>query len=256
MKTAQFQLHAEMENRHWWFLARRKIVRDLARELLPPSPSALVVDVGCGTGGNLAGFAADYRCVGIDPSGEAIGLAQSRFPAAQFLQGPIPDGLGPLAGQAHLLLLMDVMEHVQDDVRFLSELLARMRPGACLLLTVPADPALWSQHDVSLGHYRRYTPVQLRAVWEGQPVRTLLFSHFNARLYPAVWVVRMLGRRRGVTYGCAETDFRLPPGPVNRLLYALFASEGPVLLDLMRKKRAGGFRRGVSMIAVLRKEEN
>ena len=93
MKSAQFRLHAALEERHWWFLGRRRIVSELVRRIVPPSKEALIVDIGCGTGGNLDAFAKDYSCLGIDPSDEAIHSARRRFPESQFICGAIPDAL-------------------------------------------------------------------------------------------------------------------------------------------------------------------
>ncbi|HEY2251089.1 MAG TPA: class I SAM-dependent methyltransferase, partial [Planctomycetaceae bacterium] len=87
MQSAQFQLHAEIEERHWWFVARRRILRAIVEQLVPPSSEATVIDVGCGTGANLASLAADYRCIGVDTSSEAIRLARKRFPAVRFIRG-------------------------------------------------------------------------------------------------------------------------------------------------------------------------
>ena len=162
MQSEQFQLHAEIEQRHWWFVARRRILRRLVAEVVPPSPDALIVDIGCGTGGNVAALADSYRCVGIDTSAEAIALARRRFPQVQFIAGCAPNDLGPLAGQAKLLLLTDVLEHIEDDYLALSEILTATSPGCHLLITVPADESLWSQHDESFGHYRRYDRQRLR----------------------------------------------------------------------------------------------
>src|SRR5271154_127582 len=54
MLAAQFELHAQIEERHWWFVARRRILADLIANLAPPDPAATVLDVGCGAGANLA----------------------------------------------------------------------------------------------------------------------------------------------------------------------------------------------------------
>ena len=72
MQSAQFQLHADIEERHWWFVARRRILRAIVEQLVPPSPEATVIDIGCGTGANLASLADHYRCIGIDTSPEAM----------------------------------------------------------------------------------------------------------------------------------------------------------------------------------------
>jgi SAM-dependent methyltransferase len=255
MQSEQFQLHADIEQRHWWFVGRREIMRGLAREVLPPAPGATVIDVGCGTGGNIASLADDYRAIGIDTSAEAVQWARARFPKVHFLQGRAPGDLGPLLAQARLVLLMDVLEHVSDDFTLLSELLAAADPGTHFLLTVPADPALWSVHDESFGHYRRYDRARLEMVWAGLPVSTRLVSYFNARLLPVVRLVRWRNRRRGQAAGRVGTDFWLPSRPVNALLQAILAGEARRLLQTLHGRRRQGYSAGSSLIAILRREE-
>jgi len=254
MQSAQFQLHARIEERHWWFVGRRRILRDVVREVLPPQTGRMVVDVGCGTGANIAGLADDYDCVGIDTSQEAISLARERFPQVRFLCGYAPQDLGATASQADLFLLTDVLEHVPDDRALLTQLLREAKAGAFCLLTVPADMSLWSEHDVSFGHYRRYDLEQLSQVWAGLPVTALAVSYFNAKLYAAVKAVRAWNRRRRKAAGEAGTDFRLPSRPMNAALELLFASESRTLIDLLHHRRREGFRAGVSLLALLRRE--
>jgi 2-polyprenyl-3-methyl-5-hydroxy-6-metoxy-1,4-benzoquinol methylase len=252
MQTAQFQLHAEVEERHWWFTARRQIVRTLAHAIEPPNRATTLVDVGCGTGGNLAAFRGDYRCLGIDTSAEAIALARRRFPQSEFICGHAPQDLGEDVRAARIVLLMDVLEHVPDDSAMFSSLAAACEPGTHLLVTVPADMALWSPHDENFGHYRRYDAARFQSIWSGLPVEPLLVSHFNSRLYPVVRLIRTINRRRGESAGAAGTDFHIPASPVNRLLERVFAGEASRLKSALGK-RGKVYRRGVSLIAVLRK---
>src|SRR5947209_5326002 len=225
MQSPQFQLHADVEERHWWFVARRRILRAIVEQILPPSPETTVIDVGCGTGANLASLAGDYRCIGIDTSPDAIRLARKRFPAVHFIQGYAPADLGRLVDDAKLVLLTDVLEHVPDDFRLFSTLDEAIPPGAYLLATVPADQRLWNRHDESFGHYRRYDRDRLTQLWDGLPLEPLLVSHFNSRLYPLIKTVRTVNRWRGGTAGDAGTDFRIPVRPLNRLFENIFAGE-------------------------------
>jgi SAM-dependent methyltransferase len=255
MQSAQFELHAEVEDRHWWFVARRRILTQLAAQLLPPQVGCpVVVDVGCGTGANLAALADRYRCVGIDTSPAAIRLAQARFPQVEFRLGRAPDDARDVFGQADLVLLTDVLEHVPDDQALLASLVSATRPGCWFLLTVPADPALWSQHDESFGHYRRYDEPRLRQAWVDLPVSVRLCTCFNSRLYPLVRLARWRSRRRGQAAGAAGTDFRLPAPPLNRLLTWLFAGESRRLQAALGGRAGQGYARGVSLLAALRHE--
>src|SRR5262245_34235964 len=103
MDTAQFQLHAAIEERHWWFTARRTILGRLVGHLLENNQlrgaerdgeKPLLIDVGCGTGANLAAFANSFRCLGVDTSAEAIRLAKQRYSHLEFVHGFAPDDLG------------------------------------------------------------------------------------------------------------------------------------------------------------------
>jgi SAM-dependent methyltransferase len=252
MQSAQFQLHADIEQRHWWFVARRRIIRRMIGELLPPSPETTILDVGCGTGGNIAAIAEEYRCIGIDTSSEGIELAARRFPRVQFVCGTAPDGVRESMREVRLILLMDVLEHVSDDVGLLSNLTNSAAPGTYFLITVPADPTLWSRHDESFGHFRRYEPHVLKQVWQDLPLTPLFTSYFNARLYPLVKLARTFSRWRGEPAGLSGTDFREPRQPLNGLFERIFAGESKRLAKALHGQRSG-YRRGVSLMALLRR---
>jgi SAM-dependent methyltransferase len=255
MQSEQFQLHAEIEHRHWWFVARRQILTSLVESVLPPSPDTTIVDVGCGTGANLAGLADRYHCVGIDASSQAIRLAKRRFPQVRFVHGLAPRDLGSDMQRARLILLTDVLEHVADDFALFSELLAAAQPGTYFLLTVPADLSLWSEHDQSFGHYRRYDMQRFEQIWQGLSVTPLFASHYNSRLYSAVKLVRRWNRYRGRAAGEAGTDFVLPNRVVNAILTRCFAGERHRLVRLANGQRIAPFRSGVSLIALLQRAD-
>jgi hypothetical protein len=192
--------------------------------------------------------------VGIDASSHAIRLAKQRFPAVQFIHGLAPHDLGDVLERTRLVMLTDVLEHVADDFEMLSRLLAATQPGTYFLITVPADPGLWSQHDQSFGHYRRYDLARFEQVWQGLAVRPLLVSYYNTRLYPLVKLVRGWNRWRGHAAGLAGTDFRLPNRLVNNLLTRCFAGERKRLVRLASGLPAHPYRHGVSLIALLERE--
>jgi SAM-dependent methyltransferase len=225
------------------------------RAVLPPAtPRATIIDVGCGTGANLAHLADDYDCVGIDTSPDAIRLARLRFPRVRFLAGTAPRDLGPIIDRARLILLSDVLEHVADDFALFSELLAAAPLGTYFLITVPADRSLWSEHDRAFGHYRRYDGARLAEIWQGLSVRPVFVSHFNARLYPMVKLVRSWNRLRRTSAGEAGTDFRMPRPFVNRVLERTFRGEGFRLARLARGDSISPYRRGVSLMALVQRE--
>jgi SAM-dependent methyltransferase len=144
-------------------------------------------------------------------------------------------------GTFDAVLLADVLEHVDDDRGFLSDLVARLRPGAVLLITVPANPWLYGPHDVALGHRRRYALDDLRRLWAGLAVEERFTSSFNTVLLPAIAASRLIQKS-----GTGRSDLEETGGLTNALLYSLFNLESHVVARLP-------FPAGVSLAAVLRR---
>jgi SAM-dependent methyltransferase len=253
MQTHLFQLHADIEDRHWWFVGRRRIMRKLVQAVLPPSRNKQIVDVGCGTGANIASLSDTYDCVGVDTSSDAIAAAKQRYPGVAFRLGAAPEALGEIARRADMFLCMDVLEHIENDRDAFASIVAPMKAGALFLITVPADMALWSGHDEAFGHFRRYEPDSLRRLWSQQPVSEMLLSHFSSRLYPVVRAVRSVTRLRGKPFGAGGTDFRIPAAPINHALTRLFSGEA-TRIDAALNGRAAPYRFGSSLVALLRRD--
>lgn len=247
MDAELYDLHADLEATHWWFVARRRIMTGVLAEVLPPSKQKLVIDVGCGTGANIAHVASLYNVVGMDSEDAAIAHARRRFPDVQFVRGEVPTDFSA-ARDADAFLFMDVLEHIEDEVGFLHKWIAVAKPGTIFLVTVPADPALWSVHDEKFGHYRRYTVETLRSVWQHEPVRELMLSAFNSRLYPMIKLARAWGR----LIKREESDLQRSSRLVNSVLQRIFAGE----LARLRAATHGapGYSRGVSLMTVLQKQ--
>jgi len=203
----------ELEDSHWWFRGRRAVLwAMLHHAALPASPE--ILDAGCGTGRNLAEFGTLGVASGVDPSPEAIGFCRRRGLENVFQAGleqlPFPDG------RFDLMLATDVIEHIDDDRRALAELHRVARPGGQLLITVPAYTWLWSQHDDSHHHKRRYTMRRLRERVLVSGFRPVVASYFNFLLLAPIALVRATARRQARPDG--RTDYDLAPKPVARLL--------------------------------------
>lgn len=253
MQREQFELHAELESRHWWFVGRQRILRAIVEQVGEPALHAKMFEFGCGTGGTLAAVGAGYRCEGVDPDEGAIALAASRFKQHRFAVwvpgSPLPASLG----EAEMVLMLDVLEHIERSREALAAVVAAMKPGAHLLITVPADMRIWSGHDEHFGHFRRYDAEMLSWEWSGLPVEVRLLSHFNALLHPVVYAIRRVNRLRGATSGDAGTDLSMPPATANAALTRLFARERKALVVAIDSGRPA-FAKGVSLVALLRKK--
>jgi SAM-dependent methyltransferase len=253
MQEGLFAAHHALEERHWWFRARRRALLEIGTSLLPPG--GRIVDVGCGTGADLASFSPSYDRHGIDVSATAIAFARERHGGVHFQVGALPGAGADTIGSADLVLLCDVLEHIEHDGEFLRWLISTMKPAAHLLITVPADPRLWSPHDEVYGHYRRYTEDSLSALWAGLPVRVRLLAPFNRILYPVARLARSFARRRGASWGSERSDLAMPWAPANWLLERLFSLEVPALRTDLESGRASVRGQGVSLIVVLRIED-
>jgi SAM-dependent methyltransferase len=241
-----------MEDAHWWFLARRDILEAVLGECTKLGATGTVLDIGCGTGGNTARFAESHSAIGVEPSAEAVRLARERFPAIKFVEGLAPDVVMSEAAEADVFVLTDVLEHVEKDRALVERLVEAAKPGAFFIITVPANQKLWTEHDVSHGHYRRYSIESFERLWREVGVDTILLSYFNSRLFPVVYVVRQWDRWRGKASGEAGTDLRIPSSPVNSMLRRLFAGEAAALRRQFRSL-APAYRSGVSLIGVFQK---
>ena len=249
MDRRSFEAHAALEQIHWWFQARSYILRRVADRLLGADRGKTVLDIGCSVGNNLAAFHPDHVAIGFDPSPDAIEIGRANHPGIDLRVGDF-EAARHAAGTADLVLLNDVIEHVPDDRALLAPLVAGLRPGSILLVTVPADMRLWSAHDEVLGHYRRYDAPMLTRAMAFDRLEPLLLSHFNSRLYPVVRLARALGRHRRARSEEA-LDIKRTAAPLNAILRAVFAGEARRLLGVL-ERRAAPYSYGVSLIAAYR----
>jgi SAM-dependent methyltransferase len=253
MEVEVFRLHAEIERTHWWFAARRRILRAVVEALVPPDRTRRVVDVGCGVGATAPAFHPDYTYIGYEPSGVAVDFARASHPGVEFHVGTAAEAAAVLAG-ADVVLLTDVIEHVERDRDLLKDTVRHMPAGSWLVVTVPAGMELWSPHDAALGHYRRYDEATLRAVCEGLPAGVAMLSYFNARLYVPVRAVRFLTALLGRAAGGAGTDLAMPGPVLNSALGRIFAGEATRLAASVATGTPA-YHRGVSLMALLQRRD-
>jgi SAM-dependent methyltransferase len=220
MERIVYDRMAELDELHWWYRARREVLRELIRRRIPLPDEARILEVGCGTGHNFQMLGKFGRLDAIEVDGEARAIASRRLGHA-VLDAPLPDLTGVPPGAYDLIAMLDVLEHVDDDRGALTSLAARLRPEGRILITVPAHPWMWSAHDEVNHHKRRYTRRTLRAAILETGLRIEMLGWFNSLLFPLAAAARVAGRITGK----ADSDDKLPPGPVNRLFEAVFGLE-------------------------------
>jgi SAM-dependent methyltransferase len=233
-----------VEDLHWWFVGRRAIVRDVLAGLRGSIPSSefRILDAGCGTGGNFRMLSGFGHVTGLEHEPIAAGLARGQG-SWNVVAGSLPENVPFRDERFHVVVMTDVLEHIDDDVGALKSVSALLAPGGHLLLTVPAFQFLWSRHDEQHHHKRRYSADSFRKVIADADLEVVKLSYFNFWLFPLVAAARFLSRKR--TDAAPESLLRVPPRLINGALAALFGGES-LLLRRMRLPF------GVSLLAVLR----
>lgn len=244
MQPELFQQMRDLEDRHWWFRGRRRIVAALLETLDLPA-GARLLDLGCGTGGNLETLSRFGEVTGVELDPLAAELARQRG-QAPVMEGHLPKGLPVEAGEHSCVTMLDVLEHIESDEASLEAVFGLLSPGGYLVLTVPAFEFLWGPHDEAHHHQRRYRSTLLRQRLQAAGFQVRKLSYYNTWLFPLVALVRLF--RRVYPGGEAGVEVTLPPAFLNRALETLFASERFVL------KRAR-FPFGVSLIAAAQKPD-
>lgn len=198
-RSAYAGLNAQ-EGSHWWFVARRAILDRLIATRVDGRGGARILEAGCGTGGNLAMLSRFGAVDALEYDDEARAIAAARG-IGRIEPGMLPGRIGFGERRYDLIALLDVLEHVDEDRESLTALGARLAPGGRIVLTVPAVPWLWSDHDVIHHHKRRYTLARLAAVADEAGLKVESIGYFNSLLFPlavaARTAARLLGRKGG-----------------------------------------------------------
>jgi SAM-dependent methyltransferase len=247
MDPIEYQRMYELEDRHWWFQSRLLMIEGLMRRHVAPALDGRrprLLDLGCGTGMFLSRRAGDAQAFGLDFSRQALGFCHARG-LDRVAQGdaarlPFADG------SFDVVTAFDLIEHVREDGALIAEILRVLRPGGMLLATVPAHPILWSGHDVSLHHHRRYRRRQFEALFDPARWETIRMTAGFTLIFPPALLIR-LSRRLTAARRPPSSDTRPAPEWLNRLLIGLHRIEAgwmerhdlPIGISLMtiRRKR-------------------
>ncbi len=234
------QTMLEVDEHHWWYRGRRRVIRaELDR--LPLPRAAQILDAGCGSGRTLEELVPYGAVQGIELDPEAAAVARARG------QGEVREGRLehlPWPDETFdLITCLDVIEHTPDDRATLRELRRVCKSGGYLLVTVPAYQVLWSQHDEANHHFRRYNRRMLRAAAAQAGWTVQRMTAFNSLLFPPAAAVRMLQRWRPPSD--FKPDLNLGPAWLNSVL------ERPMAFEASLLARGRTLPAGLSLLAVL-----
>jgi SAM-dependent methyltransferase len=226
--TANRQFVA-LEERHFWFVGRRRIFFHLLDRELGGRSDARILDVGCGAGGMLAPLSPYGEVTGIDLSPELVEFCHQRgfdrVEVGSAYELPVDDG------SVDLITLFDTIEHVPDDERVLRECRRALVSGGLLFLSVPAYQFLYANNDRVVHHQRRYTARQLRRKLTVAGFTATQVTYFNTLLLPAILPI-VLANKVHERFSAPDDTTNLShgvPRPLNWLLAVMMSSERHVL---------------------------
>ncbi len=191
MERPEYESMYELEDNHWWFVGRQNLALALIDQWITFKPDAHILDVGCGTGGNVQALSQYGKATGLDISPIALDFARRRQ-LSYLLQA---SGLTlPYADKTFdLVTIFDVLYHrwITDDSQAMREIYRVLRPGGWLLITDSALPILWSSHDEVYFARQRYTLNNLRRKLSGIGFEQRVCSYANFLLLPIFLFVRL-----------------------------------------------------------------
>ena len=186
-----FQPLFDAEDRHFWFVTRNRILKNVLTKLDAVLPAEYrAVELGCGDGNTLRVMESTCtrgRLIGSDLFYAGLQLAKQRV-ACSLVQADV--AALPFNHTFHLVGLFDVLEHIMDDQDMLKNVGEILSKDGYLVLTVPAEPALWSYFDEASHHARRYTRESLSQVLQSAGFEILSMTAFMSLTYPFVWLRR------------------------------------------------------------------
>jgi SAM-dependent methyltransferase len=226
MKEHTYPIMFRVEQSHWWYAGRRKILanflEDISRRVTDRRPR--ILDVGCGTGANLLMLSKYGDAEGVDVSEDALafcrerGLEKVKLGAAEEL--PYEDGT------FDLVTALDVVEHLDNDLAGLREMRRVLRPGGRVLLFVPTFMFLWGLQDDVSNHRRRYRLPELRRVLEQAGFEIERTTYANITFFLPILLARKLMRATGIK---AESENNINVPALNGLLGGMLGAESVVL---------------------------
>ena len=211
---------AAHDTTHWWYRARRDILHDYITRYAGLPKDARILEIGCGTGHNLpmlAQFGA-VDAIEIDDASRALASERLGKPVGN---APLPELPGVERGSYDMVAVLDVVEHIEDDVAALAAMATLLKPGGKILIAVPAHQWLWSAHDVVNHHHRRYSKGTLTGAIERAGLKPRKMRWFNSLLFPLAAAARIAGKLTGRD----DSDDSPPARPLNAAFEAIFRLE-------------------------------
>jgi SAM-dependent methyltransferase len=220
-----YALHyRELYRSHWWWRARERLILSTIEEIRRDGSRGAILDIGCGDGllfDRLSQFG-DVEGVETDPS-----LVSDDGPWRSKIHISPFNRAFQSKRRYSLILMLDVLEHLDDPRNCLTHALDLLDRDGTLLLTVPAFPCLWTSHDDLNRHFRRYTKESLIELMSEVGINTFRCRYFFAWTFP----VKLFLHYRENLLGANPRIPRVPPQWLNEALFQISILEQRLLAN-------------------------
>jgi SAM-dependent methyltransferase len=220
---AYVQMH-QIESLHWWFVGRRAICSDLISSFAVSS-HLKILEVGCGTGGNLQMLSYHGEVSAFEMDEQALKFAINKSNKSDIRLGSCPDSIPFNIERFDLICMFDVLEHIADDLESLKKLKGLLKPSGLIIITVPAYDWLYGPHDTFLHHKRRYTKSSLKNQTNLAGLQEIKMTYFNSFLFPLILLIRFGEKLFMPKIGTIPIGSEVPAKLINRILGILFSLE-------------------------------
>lgn len=219
MDRIVYETMSRVQNKHWWFLGRKRAFGALISKLKLP-PNSRILEIGAGTGANLLMLST----FGVVSACESDGHSSKFLEEAGWnvLPGFLPNGLPEFEYKFDLICLFDVLEHIGDDVSSVSKIKDLLMPHGVLVVACPAYQWLYEDYDRKLGHFRRYTKTRLDKILKLNQFEIIESGYINTFLFPLVALGRII---EFLGFGARKNALKVPNKYINSILKFIFYAE-------------------------------
>jgi SAM-dependent methyltransferase len=229
MERSVYEEMFRIEEIYWWFVAKRKIIIHLIKKTLPKTNfnqnKIDICDLGCGCGATLKALGQKYNVWGMDSSDNAVTFCKER--GLEIQKGELPFNVPYEESRFDVILMLDVLEHIADDVNTVKKAISLLKPEGIIICTVPAYQWLWSVHDEIHHHKRRYSKKSFSVLFRLPDVVMLRCNYYNILLFPIAMFDRLKSK-----FSKKKKSVRYNPRIVNTIFEKIFALERYLILRI------------------------
>jgi len=218
-----YETMARVQNKHWWFLGRKRAFETLISKLML-SKNSRILEIGAGTGANLLMLSTFGSVSACESDGDSRKFLEEA--GWNVLPGFLPNSLPEFEYKFDLICLFDVLEHIEDDVSSVSKIKDLLMPHGVLVVACPAYQWLYEDYDKKLGHFRRYTKTSLDKILKLNQFEIIESGYINTFLLPLVALCRIM---EFFGFSARKNALKVPNKYINAILKFIFYAEAKLI---------------------------